>query len=442
MKKFIITIAAAIGLIGLGQSAQPVFAAEESNPIESTFAITENETNDLASIKFGRNLLVAGNNVIDESTVKGLLFSFGNQLSLGTRSDYTFVAGNIIDFTGETERDLFIAGNAITLSESSKIGRDTFIAGNTVSVNADLSGDFSAAAAKVVFNNIKIDGNVNLDVAEVAFTGKVEIAGSLILNSDAVVSGLGNAKYASLEKYENLEYEPTATEVLVGKILSILGLFITMVIILALFARTDEKIDHEMSALQFGKDLVVGFCALVFIPIISIFLLISIIAAPAGIVLLVTYLIMLYLAQGFTGLWIGKLIIKKLLRSKGNRFLEALLGIIILVFAGMIPGFGWTISFTAEVLGLGLILQSINPSRKRIACAQSSQSTAADGITEAEVVKSQTESSTKKAAKASDEDTTNTSTKTSDEKATNPSAKTSPKGSQAKKSSVTDQKED
>lgn len=442
MKKIIITIAAAIGLIGLGQSAQPAFAAEDSNPIESTFAITENETNDLASIRFGRNLLVAGNNVIDESTVKGLLFSFGNQLNLGTRSDYTFVAGNIIDFTGETERDLFIAGNAITLSESSKIGRDTFVAGNTVSVNTNLSGDFFAAAAKVVFNNIKIDGNVNLDVAEVAFTGEVEIAGSLILNSDAVVSGLGNAKYASLEKYENIEYDPTATEILVGKVLSILGLFITMVIILALFARTDEKIDQEMSALQFGKDLVVGFCALVFIPITSIFLLISIIAAPAGIVLLVTYLIMLYLAQGFAGFWIGKLIIEKLLRSKGNRFLEALLGIIVLVFAGMVPGFGWTISFTAEVLGLGLILQSINPSRKRIACAQSSQSTAADGITEAEVVKSQTESSTKKAAKASDEDTTSTSTKTSDEKATNPSAKTSPKGSKAKKSSVTDQKED
>lgn len=422
MKKSIIIGAIATVLVGIGQFAQTVFAAEDPKEIESTFSVTENEAEDLASIRFGRNLLVAGNNVINKSISKGLLFSFGNQLGLETKSDYTFIAGNIIEFSGETERDLFVAGNSIAISDSAKIGRDTFIAGNTISVNTDLPGDFSAAAAKVIFNDVKIDGNVNLDVADVTFTGKVEIAGKLILNDDATVSGLSNAKYASLEKYENIEYEATATEILFGKIFSIFGLFVTMVIILALFARTDEKIDHEMTALQFGKDLVIGFCALVFIPIISVFLMISFFAAPAGLVLLVTYLVMLYLAQGFAGLWVGKLIIKKLLRSKGNRFLEVLLGIVVLTCAGMVPGFGWTLSFTAEVLGLGLILQSVNPSRKqdpRI-LTQDSQPVAEPRETaETEVVKPKADSEVKKAA-----------------------VKNSDKDERSKKDSAADQKED
>lgn len=401
MKKSILISAFAVAFLGFAQFAQPVFAAEdnkdtktsETKEVEGTFAISTDNSDDLVTARFGRNLLVAGNNVIDKSTVQGLLFSFGNQMGVQSSAEYTFVAGNIIDFSGTTKRDLFIAGNSITLSESAKIGRDTFVAGNTVAVNVDLPGDFSAGAAKVTFDDVKIDGNVNLDVAEVSFTGSVEIAGQLIINDDAVISDLHNAKYASLEKYENVKYEATATEILISKILSIAGLFVTMVIVLALFARTDTKIDREMTAVQFGKDLVIGFCALVFIPIISVFLMMSFFAAPAGIVLLAIYLIMLYLAQGFAGFWIGKLIIKKILRSKGNRFLEALLGITILSFVTMLPSFGWTISFAAEVLGLGLILQSINPSRKQNPniLTQDSQPTEKETITEAEVVESEPE---------------------------------------------------
>lgn len=391
-------------LAGIIQFTQPAYASEDTTKTEDTFVVTTDEKSDFTSIGFGHNLLLAGNNIVNETTTKGLLFSFGNQLGLQTKSDYTFIAGNIIEFSGETEHDVFIAGNSVTLSNSAKIGRDTFIASNTVLVDADLPGDFSAAAAKVVLNNVKINGNVNLDVAEASFTGQVTINGRLIINDDAIIAGLSNVKYESIEKYENVKYEVTATQILTAKIFSILGLFVTMVIVLALFARTDDKVNREMTTLQFGKDLVIGFCALVFIPIISIFLIVSFFAAPAGLVVLALYLVMLYLAQGFAGLWVGKLILQKLLKFKGNRFLEVLLGVIILVFAGMIPNFGWTVTFVAEVLGLGLILQSINPDHKRNPeiLTQDSRSSAAE---EAQVVETK---GSKKSSKPADKKSSST----------------------------------
>lgn len=365
MKKYKILIAAALmavlGLVGVSQ----VWAANDDN--QGTFEVTESA--DTAEIRLGSNLFLAGNFVNSDKNaqlvpVDGLLFAAGNQLGLKAESEYAFVAGNIINYDGGTEKDLFVAGNVINILNAATIGRDVFAAGNVVGVAADLPGDLSITANKAVLNGINIAGDLNVEVEDIVIEGKVNVSGKFVVNSDANIKGIENISYAEIEKYEVVEDEVTATEILIAKILSIAGLFIVFTIVMAMFPAVKKRVSKELNVTQFGKDVIIGIVTLVTVPIIAIFLLISVIGAPAGVLLLVAYIIMIYLAQGYTGLWLGKVIVEKLAHGRINAFLELLIGVTVLGLLVMIPWVGTYIGLLSLLLGLGLFMQSIKSDRK------------------------------------------------------------------------------
>lgn len=395
MKIKIIFAALAAALLG-GSLVAPVSATESSLsdnassiilPSDSgTFAIAEDD--DSATFRMGRNLFFFGNNVFGKADTNGLLFSFGNKVSLKGKSDYAFIAGNSVTYNSETAKDLFVAGNIITISAPGKVGRDVFATGNQINVrDIDLPHDFAAGANQVTFHNVKIAGDVNLDVASVVFDGSVEIAGKLIVNSGADITGWGNVTYSELEKYENIDVEPTATEILVGKLISIASLFLAMVLAIALFPDIKQRVENQLSVAQFGKNLVIGLCVLVFIPILSIFLLMSFIGAPVGIILIALYSIMVYLSQGFSGLWLGKLILEKGFNFNANAFIEALFGIVIIVALSALPGVSALTWMLSTLLGLGLILQSVDPRSKINTETTASSQSAKTKTQKAKVVK-------------------------------------------------------
>lgn len=328
-----------------------------------TFSLEGSEDDNQAILQAGKNTLLFGNNLNEKvQAEKGLLFAFANQATLQGKSEYSFIAGNAIIYNGETEKDLFIAGNVIRIADTAKIGRDVFVAGNNIDLDkVDLAGNFSVTGNKVIIRNAKISGDVNLAVDRAVFEGEVVVSGKLVINEDAEVTGASNLTYSEIEKYEIVHREVTATEILVAKIFSLAGLFITFVILVALFPGVKRRMSHQLTATKFGKNLVIGLCAFALLPIICIFMLISFIAAPAGIILLVLYLIMLYLAQIFSGYWLGRIIFEKCFRREINVFVEGFVGIVIIVGLGMLPGFSNFVWVLSTLLGMGLILQIVNP---------------------------------------------------------------------------------
>lgn len=361
MKYKLIIGALLFAVLGVG-NVGTALAVEANN--EGTFGYTE-PTPDVAELRFGSNLLLAGNGIMSEKTIEGLLLSTGNELNLKTKSEYGFVAGNIIHYNAETAKDLFVAGNVITISDDAKIGRDTFIAGNNIRVEADLPGDLAVTANKAILNDITIDGDANFDVNELAIEGKVVVTGKIIINSNAAITGLDNIDYKEIEKYEVVELNITAVEVWVAKIFSIAALFIVFAIIMALFPGVNKRVSKELTITQFGKDILIGMITLLFVPIIAVFLLLSFVGIPAALLLVAAYIAMIYVAQGYSGLWIGKVIVEKVAHGKINAFVEMLIGITALGLLVMIPWIGAYIGLLSLLLGLGLFMQSIKPNRKK-----------------------------------------------------------------------------
>ena len=301
------------------------------------------------------------------------MFALGNNLSLRTAAEYSFIAGNTINFAGEAVRDLYLAGNSITLHRDARIGRDVFIAGNTVTVNANIAGDLSVGANTVVLKDVKISGNLNLDATRLEIFGQVEVAGTVTYNDDATIyndnsgfAGIKQIQAGKVETYHVAQIDPaTAWE---NRIYSTVNgaimLFIVIVVICALYPRLHQKLGAETTAKRFGVNIMLGLGFLIAVPVLALFALITLVAAPLGIIAGVLYVIALYLAQGFAGIWLGHALVEKLCKAKGNIFVEALIGITLLSALSLVPYLGATTSSLGLMLGLGLIISCVKPAKK------------------------------------------------------------------------------
>lgn len=197
--------------------------------IAPTFSTELNENEHSVTFKLGHNLILTGNNLISEvSNKSGFMLAAGNNLSLRTNVEYGILLGNTINFAGETVRDLYIAGNTVTLTHDAKIGRDVFAATNTLTIDTDIAGDLAVTADTVVLKDIKIAGNLNLSVAHLEIVGKVEVAGAFVYNDNADVSGLEKIKASSTEAYHVEEIDQAALMVarIYGRIMSLAALFL------------------------------------------------------------------------------------------------------------------------------------------------------------------------------------------------------------------------
>ncbi len=361
ISKILIGALVALGMVGA--TALPVVAAEEKSTktIEPTFEVDSSEDGDEAGIWFGRNYLLFGNALKSRASVNGLMLVAGNTLNIQSESEYGFVAGNAINYSGEVEKDLFVAGNMITIESGAEVGRDVFAAGAEVSVETDLNGDLSVTAENVILKDIKIAGNLNLSAAKIEFVGNVEVAGAAVYNDNAKVLGADNLKYGSLEIYHAEEANEGALLVAAwySKVLSMIGLFIVMVIVSLVSPKLHSKIAHNDTGGRFATCLAIGLGALVVTPIVALILIMTVFAAPLALVALIVWGLMIYLSQGFAGAWVGHMIIEKIFKSKANIYIEAALGIVILGILSMIPGVSGLTGFIGILLGMGLMVSAI-----------------------------------------------------------------------------------
>ena len=330
--------------------------AEESTKLPAPTFSSETTPGSSSLFWFGKNVFYAGNNVTVNNISRGLLIAAGNNLQLESQSEYAFAAGNTIVFRAAIEKDLFLAGNTVSITNDAKVGRDVFATGNTFSLEADLSGDVSVAAGSIVLNDVVIKGNANFDAETITFQGQVQIDGTLNYNDDATVSGLTNVKYGKLETHVSASRSTTAGEIWLTKMMSVAGLFFTIAIIFLVFPGAKQAIAREADVQRFGVDLMLGFGFVMIVPLLTLIFLMSFFAVSTSIFLIVVYCLVFYLATAFVGAWLGHVIVEKLCHCTLPMLVEALIGILLIACASMIPGLSFIVSTLTLVLGAGLIM--------------------------------------------------------------------------------------
>lgn len=323
----------------------PVFAKEDNFQAGDNLSIEKS---------IGKTTFAAGNNVDVSSDIDGATFVAGKEVTVSSTQDYLFAAGSNINLEGVSTKDAFLAGSNLNIQTSSI--RDLYAAGQNIRIDSDISRNVYLAGETVIINS-RINGDVYVDAATIKVGKDAEITGTLKYDETAKLNILGKVTKKKSHKSADVKVEVTPMTKFVTKATNTLYSYVTLLIIgfiVLATSKTFKKIDKEEKKLSYVlKSSLIGFIALVMIPVTSILLMVTMIGLPLGIIALVLYFILIYLSALGTSYYFGKCAFGKSIK---NDYLVLPISLLIYYVVRLIPYIGGFITFITLIFGLGLFL--------------------------------------------------------------------------------------
>ena len=305
--------------------------------------------------------LVAGKNVTSTANIDGISLIAGNNITVNGHVSYGFYAGNSITINESIEKDMFAAGNMITIGDNANIGRDAFVAGNKVTINSNVGRDLRAGASIINISGITINGDAYLDAEEIIMNEDTVITGKLTYLEDTRVTGLNTATIGSVETTKvpevTVKYNPIDT--VYSFIINVIAAFIVMIVLFYLIPNSKEKINNvELQASPILKTMGIGLLVLIVAPLAIIIAMFTGVLTPISLITLAVFAIAIYLSTILSSYVLGNIINTKLLKND-NVYLSLVIGIILIKLIKLIPKLGGWIVALALFYGMGLIYKYI-----------------------------------------------------------------------------------
>ena len=266
-----------------------------------------------------------------------------------------FAQNVIID--GTIDNNLLAFAQVIDLSNTSRIGNDIALFGNEISVSGEIGGDLLIHGGQIIISG-KIGGDLKLKGNRISIVAPAEIEGDIDYNSrnkikiDDEVIIHGDVDW---EKIKDTD-EDTGPINWAFKFVLFLCALVTGLIILPL-CRHHTKIAAGQIIERPLVSLGVGFIAVCIAPVAFIVLAITIVGAPAAIILLFAFTIFFYIAKIYVAIALGRMTIRAFRKGADPKNgWSLILGLIILSILFVLPTVGWVIYFATVFFGIGAIL--------------------------------------------------------------------------------------
>ncbi len=305
------------------------------------------------------NAFGGGDDLVIDEDIEGDLVLAGSRLDVkgDVGDDFTGaggmiivngdVSGNILAFggsirvNGNVGGDLVAAGGDISLSESSTVEGDALLTGGEVSLDGVINGDGSISTGTLrTGENFELKGDLELNAENVPPDLEENVGGSLTV----------------VERAETDEFVADASEgfgffgFIVG-LLSSLALGLVLIYLFRDFVVELAETVRE-SALKAG---VLGLVMLIFIPVLSIVLLITIFGWSLSILLTLLTTLALLVATVPVKLLAGELIYERVFKKEAGELMYYLIGAVVFAIVYEIPYIGGLVQFVALLLGFGAI---------------------------------------------------------------------------------------
>ena len=305
------------------------------------------------------------------AVIDGILFTAGENVSLGGESDYLFAAGRTVSLEGEVVKDAFMAGANVSL-ENVVLGRDVYLAGENVS----LSGDFGRnvyVGGSVVSLDGNYKGDVVIEAGKIKILDGAKIAGKLKYNDTAEVELSDKAVIGNKETFKGGVVDDNKENIREVGFRSVLFRLINGLVLgwlmIWLMPYVFEKLVKKNKPLTFKlvtKRFFWGLLWLIGLPFIFGLSLITMVGMRTGLAIIFIYGLVISLS----GILVGYLIGWKLNLVDRERVVDKYanfgIGYTILTLIRNIPGFGWVVSFLMVVVGVGLGFNLMIDRRKRM----------------------------------------------------------------------------
>ena len=298
---------------------------------------------------------IAGNLVDIIGNIDGIGFIAGQTVNVNGNLEYGFLAGQNVNINGQISKNIYAAGETITLSKDANIGKDLFLAGDSINLNGNIQRNINIYASTVTIKKgTTINGNITIEASNIKVEDGASIKGTLKYNEDAKNDISDNSSIGKITTYEINKDEGFNTSEILSSILNMVVVFLSITIIIPKTLDKTNEI-YEKKNNNYIKNIGIGFLILICVPLISLILLASNIGVYLGLILVALYAIAIYLSFIIAGYILGNLILVKLMKLNTNKYLSGIIGIILLKILMVIPVLSTIICLIAITLGLATI---------------------------------------------------------------------------------------
>jgi len=301
------------------------------------------------------DLLAFGGTVEVHGTVKGDLLSFAKRIVVsGTVEGNIFDLSNSLDLDGQLGHNLYglmqslrvngrvgegMLAGAGDVTLEGEVNRSVHVYAGTLDVSGRVGRELAMAGDHLtVTSTARIGGNLSAKVRDLS---NVHIAdGATITGTRDIQRRVRENRFTRPEFYF-FQAVWLAAAMLVGW----LGLI--------LFPGFFQGSTHAVGA--GWRSLGLGFAVLAGVPVAIILTAITLVGLPASLMLLMSYLVAIYLAQIWVGAFLGQILLKPTAVTKSDWLLGLLVGLLILTVVRFIPYLGGLVHFGVVCLGLGAL---------------------------------------------------------------------------------------
>jgi len=306
------------------------------------------------------DVFCAGQNVTVSGTVRGDVICAGQTLRISGKVEGDVrAAGQTVSIGGEVKGNVSAASQSFTLESKGKVGGDVAVGGDDAVLNGTVGRDVSLGSATVVVANT-VGRNLKASTENLTLSERAVVGGDLTYTSknDATVTGGARVK-GTTHRYEPQQENRSDY----GKVFGFgfgtaLYVVLSLLLVALALALLFPHALHDVSGLAAAaplKTFLVGLGASFGVPVIIVGLMVSVIGIPLGLLVLLSWLLVLFLAGPFFGYYLGRLI----WRTQKHPVLIMLVGSLLVLVAYLVPILGAVTFMAAIWMGSGMLLRSL-----------------------------------------------------------------------------------
>lgn len=272
-----------------------------------------------------------------------------------------YAAGARVTVSVPVSGKTHIAGAHVEIGSGARLSRNTALAGGDIIVKGTIDGDLHAAGGHVTIDG-PVAGNASIAAGQLELGPNARIGGKLRYRAghferdpDAQVAG-------GIERRER--HGRTWDSTPFGRWMWTAGLMLLAAIIAGVLPDAAARMAQELRTRPWLPPLL-GFVALICIPIAAVIIMITIIGIPLGLLALLGYVALLFVGYLCTSVVAGRLVLDRIKTPTAEltawRMLAAALAVLAIALLAYIPVIGGFVKFAALIVGVGMILAAIFP---------------------------------------------------------------------------------
>ena len=307
-------------------------------------------------------LALAGAAAADETTFGSIWI--GGAVSISEPVDGpVHAAGGTVAVTAPVKGTVRIAGGTVRLGSDAVISGDAMLAGGNVAVDGAIKGELSAAGGQVRINGA-VDGDATVAAGTLDLGPDARIGGKLTFRGGNLRRDPGAQVAGAVEQMPGRwrVHDRTWGGRLAHGWFWISFAVLMAALLAAAFPTASDRMARELRERPWITP-ILGFVALMTIPVAAVLLMITIIGIPLGILALIAYGVLLFVAYVWVAVVVGGMLLDRVKPETAARAAwrvgAAVLAMLVLALLVRVPLLGGIIKFVVLVVGLGMIIAAL-----------------------------------------------------------------------------------